>query len=431
MKDPNIIMKRLEDIKAYENNPRKNDKAVDAVAASISDFGFKVPIIIDKDGVIVAGHTRAKAAKKLGIENVPCIIADDLTPEQVKAFRIADNKTAELAEWDEDLLVKELAELEEIDMEQFGFDSDFLDDDGEVKEDDFEEELPEVPKTKSGQIWQLGRHRLMIGDSTSAEDVKRLMGGELADLCVTDPPYNVDYDDKEQFLLDYRPNKRVKENKQTGIENDKKSDSEFEKFLTAAFNNLKANLREGGCFYIWRAPGRDSLHFLNALENAGLQLRQNLIWVKQHFVLGRQDYQWIHEPCSYGWKEGAGHYFIDDKTQTTVNDQTPNFDKMTKDEAIELLKKIYEQTSAIKENKPMRNVLHPTMKPVNLFARLIKNSSRKGEKVLDLFGGSGTTIIASEQLDRIAYVMEFDPKYADVIIARWEEFTGQKAELCK
>lgn len=245
MKDPNIIMKRLEDIKAYENNPRKNDKAVDAVAASISDFGFKVPIIIDKDGVIVAGHTRAKAAKKLGIENVPCIIADDLTPEQVKAFRIADNKTAELAEWDEELLAKELAELEEIDMEQFGFDSDFLDD-GEVAEDDFDEEPPEEPKTKAGQIWRLGRHRLMIGDSTNTEDVKRLMDGALADICVTDPPYNVDYNDKEQFLSNYQPNKRVEENKRTGIKNDKMADGEFERFLTAAFTNLKANLKEGG-----------------------------------------------------------------------------------------------------------------------------------------------------------------------------------------
>lgn len=415
----NIIEKNIRDLIPYDKNPRNNDGAVEAVAASIKEFGWKVPIVIDAKGVIVAGHTRAKAAERLGLEKVPCIVADDLTEEQVKAFRLADNKTAELAEWDMSLLDEELAGIEEIDMAQFGFDAEAFQEEGEVVEDNFNEEPPEEPISQSGQIWKLGRHRLMVGDSTKAEDVKALMGGELADLVITDPPYNVDYVGKTKDALK--------------IQNDKMSSDNFLAFLTDAFKNMRDALREGGAFYIWHAAS-ETPNFWKACENAGLQVRQQLIWVKNVFVMGRQDYQWKHEPALYGWKDGAAHYFVNDRTQDTIaRDDTVDFEKLKKEEAIELLKKIFEDqepSSVIYENRPSRAELHPTMKPVNLFARLMKNSSKSGEKVLDLFSGSGTTIMAAEQLDRQAFAMEYDPHYADVIIRRWEEFTGQKAELC-
>ena len=423
-----IVEKRIEELQPYEHNPRKNDAAIEAVAASIQEFGFKVPIVIDSAGVIVAGHTRLKAAKLLGLSYVPCIIADDLTEEQIKAFRLADNKTAELADWDEELLKDELAALSEIDMTLFGFEIEEADPE-EITEDEFEEEPPEAARSKRGEIYQLGRHRLMIGDSTNKADVALLMNGEQAALCVTDPPYNVDYDEKERHLMAVRVNNRITEGKLTGIQNDKMKDADFLDFLTQAFENMKEALRDGGAFYIWHSAA-EATNFLKACEAAGLQVRQQLIWAKNMFVIGRSDYHYKHEPCLYGWKEGAAHYFVDDRTQDTlVLDEEPDFSKMKRDEAIALLRKVWDQinTSVIRENNTGKRDLHPTMKPVNLFGKLIKNSSRQGETVLDLFGGSGTAIIAAEQLNRSAYVMEFEPKYADVIIKRFEEFTGQIA----
>lgn len=429
-----IIEKDINDLKPYGNNPRINDDAVEKVAESIKQFGWKVPAVIDKNNIIVAGHTRLKAAQLLGITKIPCIIADDLTEEQINAFRLADNKTAEFASWDLDKLAAELAEIEDIDMASFGFEFAEEDDD-EIIEDDFEEEIPEEPKSKQGEIYKLGQHRLMVGDSTSAADVQALMNGEKADMVITDPPYNVDYKAKDEFLEKYRPCKRVKAGKYSGIENDKMENSQFVNFLTAAFINLKDSLKKGGAFYIWHSA-IETFNFWSACNLAELQVRQQLIWVKNIFVIGRQDYHWKHEPCLYGWHEGGSHYFVKDRTQDTIiqDDTIENFNKLKKEEAVELLKNIYSQlepSSVIFEDKPNKSEIHPTMKPVNLFARLIKNSSKKGESVLDLFGESGTTIIACQQLDRKAYVMEYEPKYADVIIQRWEEFTGEKAELLK
>lgn len=429
-----IIEKDINDLKPYGNNPRINDDAVEKVAESIKQFGWKVPAVIDKNNIIVAGHTRLKAAQLLGIAKIPCIIADDLTEEQINAFRLADNKTAEFAAWDLDKLAAELAEIEDIDMASFGFEFAEEDDD-EIIEDNFEEEIPEEPKSKQGEIYKLGQHRLMVGDSTSAADVQALMNGEKADMVITDPPYNVDYKAKDEFLEKYRPCKRVKAGKYSGIENDKMENSQFVNFLTAAFINLKDSLKKGGAFYIWHSA-IETFNFWSACNLAELQVRQQLIWVKNIFVIGRQDYHWKHEPCLYGWHEGESHYFVKDRTQDTIiqDDTIENFNKLKKEEAVELLKNIYSQlepSSVIFEDKPNKSEIHPTMKPVNLFARLIKNSSKKGESVLDLFGGSGTTIIACQQLDRKAYVMEYEPKYADVIIQRWEEFTGEKAELLK
>lgn len=352
------------------------------------------------------------------MDEVPCIVADDLTDEQIKAFRLADNKVGEMAEWDFDLLAEELEELANFDMEVFGFDSDLLDDEPEAEEDDYEVELPEEPIAKVGDIYQLGNHRLMCGDSTSAEDVETLMDGAEADMVLTDPPYNVD----------------ISNSKGMKIENDNMDSTKFLEFLTDAFANIESSLKLGGVFYIWFAS-REHINFEKALNNNGLIVRQELIWNKNSLVLSRQDYQWKHEPCLYGWKDGAAHYFIDDRTQTTViEDQKPNIKQMKKDEMAALLEEIYSDklsTTIINEDKPSNNDLHPTMKPLKLMARQIANSSRKDEVVLDLFGGSGSTMMACEQLNRKCYTMEYDPHYVDVIIDRWEQFTGRKAKKIK
>lgn len=399
-----IIDKNIDELIPYEKNPRKNDEAVDKVAASLEAFGWQQPIVIDHNDVIVAGHTRWKAAKKLGIKIVPVKYADELTDEEIKAYRLVDNKTAEFAGWDFEALDLELKGLEDIDMSNFGFllDENDLRNDlkNEIIEDDFDATIPQKPKSKVGNIYRLGRHRLMCGDSTEINSVEKLMDGIKADLFLTDPPYNVDYNAKEQRLAGYRPNKRVKQNLNTGIRNDKMKDSAFRNFLGQAFDNALKNMKQGAAFYIWYAEW-ETYNFLSACKDVGLDVRQNLVWKKSHLTLGRQDYQWIHEPCLYGWKSGSSHAWYSDRKQTTV----------------------------LEFNKPNKNELHPTMKPVALFDYLIKNSSKQGDIVLDLFGGSGTTIIACEQNERCAYVMELDPKYIDVIIKRWEDFTGEKAEL--
>lgn len=307
-----------------------------------------------------------------------------MTEEQKKKYRILDNKTNELAEWDFDLLEEEIDGLD-FDGFDFGFDFNSGEDDAEIIEDD----VPEVdeenePITKLGDIWQLGKHRLMCGDSTDVSAVAALMNGEEADLLLTDPPYNVAYEGKTKDALT--------------IENDKMESDKFREFLTSAFTAAVSVLKEGGAFYIWFAS-REHCNFETALNESGLEVRQELIWKKNTMVLGRQDYQWKHEPCLYGWKDGASHNWYSDRCQTTV----------------------------LEFNKPARNGEHPTMKPVELFAYQIKNSTKKGETVLDLFGGSGTTIIACEQTGRTAYCMELDERYCDVIIKRYENLTGDTA----
>ena len=411
---------KIENIKTaelvpYDKNPRINDNAVDLVANSIREFGFKQPIVIDKNKVIIAGHTRWKAAKQLGLDEVPCVLADDLTPAQVKAYRLADNKVAEASEWDYDLLEEELDGILDIDMSDFGFDTE-EEDTAEAVEDEYEPDIPEEPVSKRGQVYQLGEHRLMIGDSTNAEDVAQLCDGEIMDLVVTDPPYNVAIENSQGMT----------------IENDDMDSDNFYDFLVQAFENMNDHLKAGGVFYIWHAS-RTQRSFEDALNAVGLEVREQLIWNKNALVLGRQDYQWKHEPCFYGWKEGASHYFINTRALTTViDDDEIDLDAMKKDELKDLLQKIleaYPEVTVINEKKPAKNDLHPTMKPIKLIARQVKNSSRTKERVLDLFGGSGSTLIACEQLDRKCYMMEYDPRYADVIIDRWESQTGKKAVL--
>ena len=377
----------IKDLKPYANNPRKNDPAVQAVANSIKEFGFKVPIVIDKNNEIVCGHTRYKAAKKLKLKTVPCVIADDLTEEQIKAYRLADNKVGELAEWDLELLVEELSDITELNMEDFGFDLDLnTDDQQEAQEDDYDEELPEEPKSKLGDIYQLGRHRLMCGDSTDVESVEKLMGGQLADLLITDPPYNVAYEGKTKDKLK--------------IQNDNMGNNEFRQFLRDAFFAANTVMKAGAVFYIWHADS-EGYNFRGACDDIGWKVRECLIWNKNSMVMGRQDYQWKHEPCLYGWKEGASHLWASDRRQTTVIDW----------------------------KRPSKADIHPTMKPIGLFDYQIKNNTKGGDIVLDLFNGSGTTIMACEQNGRNACCMELDPRYVDAAIDRWEKFTGQKAVL--
>lgn len=419
----NIVYLTLDEIKPYDNNPRNNTEAVKQVKKSLRDFGFQNPIIVDKDMVIICGHTRYEAAKELKLESVPVIIADELTEQQVKAFRLVDNKTAEYAEWDYDKLMEEIANITDFDMGEYEFNLIEEEDDLEkiVEDTPPDPELEEEAISKPGDIYILGNHRLMCGDSTKIADVEKLMDGAIADLVVTDPPYNVN----------------IENSKGMKIENDDMSSQAFKEFLIAAFTNLNNALKPGGSFYIWFAS-REHVNFETALNEAGLEVRQELIWNKNSLILGRQDYQWKHEPCLYGWKDGASHYFIDDRTQTTIiEDKKPDIKKMKKEEMQALLEEIYSDkisTTIINEDRPSVNDLHPTMKPLKLLARLIKNSSQSTKAgnntnniVLDLFGGSGSTLITCEQLDRKCYMMEYDPHYADVIVKRWEDFTGRKA----
>lgn len=404
---------KLQDLRPYERNPRKNEAAVPVVMESIRSFGFKVPLVIDKDNVIVCGHTRYKAAKRLGMDTVPCIRADDLTPEQIRAFRLVDNRAAEMSEWDIDLLGIELDDITDIDMGIFGFEEE--PEEPEAEEDDYQVQLPVEPKTKPGEMYRLGDHLLLCGDSTDQATVERLFAdGKSADLVITDPPYNVGYHSKAG-----------------SIKNDDMGDSEFYEFLRSAFTAMSSVMKPGGVFYIWHAD-IEGYNFRRAVRDSGIEYKQCLIWVKNSLVLGQKDYQWQHEPCLYGWKPGAAHYFIDDRTQATViEDKHKDFRKMRKEELVRLLEDMTADkvsTTIIHEDKPTRSDEHPTMKPIKLLARGIKNSSCPGEIVLDIFGGSGSTMIACEQLGRQCRMVELDPKYCDVIIDRWERLTGGKAE---
>ena len=375
----NIVMKQVTELKEYENNPRNNEAAIDAVAKSIEEFGFKVPIVITKENVIIAGHTRLKASLKLGLSTVPCIVADDLTEGQIKAFRLADNKTAELATWDFSKLESELASIE-MDMSQFGFEDLESDVPDNATDDDFDpsEEISETPYTQKDDIYLLGNHRVMCGDATIKESVDKLIQNDKVDLTFTDPPYNVDYEGTAGKIM-----------------NDKMEDNTFYLFLFQAFKNIFDHTKPGGAIYVCHAD-TEGLNFRNAYKNAGFKLAECLIWVKNALVLGRQDYHWRHEPILYGWKEGAAHYFVDDRTQDTIWEY----------------------------NKPKKNEEHPTMKPLELCGRAIANSSRVGEIVLDLFGGSGSTMIASDQLQRKARLMELDERFVDVIVKRYIKYKG-------
>lgn len=341
--------------------------------------------------------------------------ASQLTEAQKREFIIKDNVA--FGDWDDKALT---ADFDPDELVDWGLgDIDDTPDEEAAEEDDFGEEDAANAATRCnpGDVWRLGRHRLMCGDSTKEADVAKLMGGEQADLLLTDPPYNVDYQGGTKDKMK--------------IANDNMDDVAFVGFLTAAFNCAIQAMRPGAVFYVWHADIK-GFEFRTALKEVGLTLRETLIWVKNALVLGRQDYQWKHEPCLYGWKDGAAHYFTEDRAQSTViEDAAIDYSKLKKDELLKIVLELTSDkipTTVIYENKPTKNDIHPTMKPVKLMARLIRNSTRPKELVLDLFGGSGSTMIAAEQIDRRCFMMEFDPKYCDAILARWEKLTGEEAE---
>jgi site-specific DNA-methyltransferase (adenine-specific) len=385
----NIINIKLSDLKPYERNPRNNKEAVDYVANSIREFGFKNPIIVDKNNVIVAGHTRYLACKKLGIKEVPCVIADDLTDEQIKAFRLADNKVAEIATWDLDLLDEELNDLLNFDMSDFGFDVG-LEDPEEAQEDEFDiDELPEEPKAKLGDIYQLGNHRLMCGDSTSIDDVEKLMNGNKADMVFTDPPYNMNYCGAG-FINEQNNNvkKRIKD---------------IIDFNTEDISYLSSSEIANNIFIF---TSKDLIkQYLNIFDGWNFNM---LMWHKTNTPpMINNNYFADTEYCLYFHKG----------KRVWNNGLKP----------IDIYKKYF--VSGMHEGRKGAGNLHPTMKPIEFISNQVRICSNKNGNVLDIFGGSGSTLIACEQLNRSCYMMELDPKYIDVIIARWEQYTGKKAVL--
>lgn len=372
----------------YVNNARThNAQQITKLRSSLREFGFINPVIVDREYNVIAGHGRILAAKEEGIEKVPCVFVDYLTPAQKKAYILVDNRMAMDAGWDEELLRVEIEALqaESFDVGLTGFDEKdiaelFAGEDGDAQDDDFDvdEELQKPPVTKSGDVWLLGNHRLICGDSTKAETYEVLMDGKKANLVVTDPPYNVNY-----------------EGSAGKIQNDSMNEEAFEKFLFDAYTQMNAAMAEDASIYVFHSDSH-GLVFRKAFEDAGFYLSGCCIWKKQSLVLGRSPYQWQHEPCLYGWKKKGKHQWYSDRKQTTIWE----FDK------------------------PKKNGDHPTMKPIPLIAYPIKNSSMSNCIVLDPFGGSGSTLIACEQLGRICHTIELDEKYCDVIVKRYIEQVG-------
>lgn len=374
----------------YVNNARTHSKEqITKLRSSLREFGFINPIIIDKDFNVIAGHGRLMAAKEEGIDEVPCVFVDHLTEAQKKAYILADNRMALDAGWDESLLAVEIEELKNLgfDTELTGFDEKELADlfsdgtDSEAKDDDFDltSALEKAAFVQRGDVWTVGRHRLMCGDATSSDDVNKLMGNVKANLILTDPPYNVAF----------------KSGSGLTIQNDSMKNDDFYNFLLSAFQCMAAHLEKGGAAYVFHAD-TEGLNFRRAFVDAGFHLAGCCIWVKDSLVLGRSDYQWQHEPVLYGFMQNGKHKWYSDRKQTTIW----NFDK------------------------PKRNANHPTSKPLDLLGYPIGNSTQENGVVIDTFGGSGSTLMACEQMNRICYMMELDEKYASVILRRYVEDTG-------
>ena len=382
----------VEDLVPYALNSRTHsDEQVAQLAASIREFGFTNPILIDEANNLIAGHGRVLAARKAQMKNIPAVVVTGLDDRRRRALVIADNKLALNAGWDEEALRVELEDLAGDFGELMGFSEDELvallqSDDGTegLTDEDAVPEVPEQPVTVEGDVWLLGRHRLMCGNSTSIDHLERLCDGQLVDMWLTDPPYNVAYEGGTKEKLT--------------IQNDSMSDDSFRQFLQDAYSAADAVMKKGAVFYIWHAD-IEGYNFRGAASDVGWPVRQCLIWKKSSLVMGRQDYHWMHEPCLYGWKDGAAHLWAADRKQTTI----------------------------LEFNKPRRNGEHPTMKPVELFEYQMLNNTKGSDLVLDSFAGSGTTAIACEKHGRMARLMELDPKYCDVIIKRWQDFTGEQA----
>ena len=426
-----IEMRPLREIRPYEKNPRVNDDAVDSVATSIREFGFRQPIVVDVEGVIVCGHTRFKAAQKLGLETVPVHVAVELSAEQIRAYRIADNKAAELSDWNYELLPIELSALQAdgFDLGLLGFDADeltrILNPEAAAGLCD-PDEIPAPPDeatTQPGDLWILGNHRLLCGDSATAADVDRLLAGAEIHLVNMDPPYNVKVEPRSNNAIaaglssfagathhqaldvarhpgKSKPTQKKLRAKDRPLANDFVTDAEFDRLLDGWFGNASRVLAPGRGFYIWGGYA-NCANYPPFLKKHALYFSQAVIWVKGHPVLTRKDFMGDHEWCFYGWKEGSAHVFLGPNNITDVWN--------------------------VKKVSPQQMV-HLTEKPVELAVRAMQYSSRAGENVLDLFGGSGSTLIAAEQTGRRAHLVELDPLYCDVIVQRWEKFTGGKAE---
>jgi DNA modification methylase len=426
-----VELRKIEEIQPYAHNPRINDHAVDAVAASIREFGFRQPIVVDQTGTIIVGHTRYKAALKLGLKEVPVHVAKDLTPAQIKAYRLADNKTAEQADWHHDLLVEELLDLEKMafDLDIVGFSPDELQElcgaelTPGLTDPDAIPEPPDAAVTQPGDLWILDSHRLLCGDASKSEDVDRLVAQEPIHLVNMDPPYNVKLEPRsnnairaglgsfagprhhQNFDVKRHPEKakptaKKLRAKDRPLTNDYVSDEAYDQMLLAWFGNSSRVLLPGRSCYSW-GGWANCANYPPALKASGLYFSQAIIWVKEHPVLTRKDFMGNHEWCFYSWKLGAPHQFFGPNNVTDV--------------------------WSVKKVSPQQMV-HLTEKPVELAARALRYSSRPGEHVLDLFGGSGSTLIAAEQSRRRAFLVELDPLYCDVIVRRFEEFTGKKAE---
>jgi DNA modification methylase len=430
-----IELRSIADVKPYEKNPRQNEKAVDAVATSLREFGFRQPIVVDAEGVIICGHTRWKAAQKLGLAQVPVHVARDLTPEQVKAYRLADNATGELATWDYELLPLELADLKasSFNLGLLGFSEDGLAkalDAGGPKpgltDPDHVPDPPDAAVTQPGDLWVLGEHRLLCGDAAKAKDVDRLLEGAPIHLVNSDPPYNVHVEPRSNTAIaarlsnwvdprrpmhsqaadiargvaDPRKAKSKQRPKDRLLAGDFQTDEDFARMLRAWFGQMARVLEAGRTFYVWGGYANIGA-YPPALKEAGLYFSQAIVWVKEHPVLSYKDFLGNHEWCFYGWREGAGHQFFGPNNVPDV--------------------------WSVKKVAPQKMV-HLTEKPVELAMRAALYSSRPGENVLDLFGGSGSTLIACEQIGRRAFLMEIDALYCDVIVQRWEQFTGLKAK---
>jgi DNA modification methylase len=426
----NVELRTLSEIRPYPGNPRINDQAVAAVAASIRAFGFRQPLVVDEQGVILVGHTRYKAAIELGLERVPVHVAVGLTPAQAKAYRLADNQTATLSSWDEERLSLELAELHQLDFDLplTGFSEDELlrlleptGGSGLTDPDDVPEP-PDEPTTQPGDLWLLGNHRLLCGDAAQSGDVDRLLAGARIHLVNTDPPYNVGVEPRSNNAIAAglssfqarRPRSsaraRNREEVKAGanrlrakdrrLANDYLSDEAFQRLLAAWFGNIARVLQPGRAFFIWGGYSNIA-NYPPVLRATGLYFSQTIIWVKEHPVLTRKDFMGDHEWCFYGWREGAAHHFYGPHNATDV--------------------------WSVKKINP-QNMVHLTEKPTELATRAMQYATRAGENILDLFAGSGSSLIAAEQTCRRAFLLELDPLYCDVIVTRWEQFTGKKAE---